>query len=107
MSDYFNMYNTVSESDVDEDLGSGGAMVVPNFKDSNGSDARTGRGCGKDPNIYLANRTNMGKFNPNNNSQIYQEITGALSGTCVFLAGICQRSNLLRSGGGHDQGVLV
>jgi len=85
VSDYFNMYNTVSESDADEDLGSGGAMVVPNFKDSNGVLHDLVVGAGKDANIYLANRTNMGKFNPNNNSQIYQELTGALAGQ-VFSA---------------------
>jgi len=36
VADYFNMYNTVSESNADQDLGSGGAMVVPTFKDSSG-----------------------------------------------------------------------
>jgi hypothetical protein len=85
VSDYFNMYNTVSESNRDEDLGSGGAMVVPNFKDSNGVLHDLVVGAGKDANIYLANRANMGKFNPNNNSQIYQEVTGALAGQ-VFSA---------------------
>jgi hypothetical protein len=85
VSDYFNMYNTVSESDADEDLGSGGAMVVPNFKDSNGVAHDLVVGAGKDANIYLANRANMGKFNPNNNSQIYQEVTSALAGQ-VFSA---------------------
>ena len=80
VADYFNMYNTVSESDTDEDLGSGGAMVVPNFKDSNGVLHELVVGAGKDKNIYLANRINMGKYNPNNNSQIYQELTGALAG---------------------------
>jgi hypothetical protein len=80
VSDYFNMYNTVSESNQDEDLGSGGAMVVPNFKDSSGTLHELVVGAGKDKNIYLANRTNLGKFNPNNNSQIYQEVTGALGG---------------------------
>ncbi|MGA2354950.1 MAG: pyrrolo-quinoline quinone [Terriglobales bacterium] len=85
VADYFNMYNTVSESDADEDLGSGGAMIIPNFKDSSGAVHELVVGAGKDSNIYLANRTNMGKFNPNNNNQIYQEVTGALAGS-VFSA---------------------
>ena len=85
VSDYFNMYNTVSESNADEDLGSGGAMVVPNFKDSHGVMHNLVVGAGKDMNIYLANRTNMGKFNPNNNNQLYQEVTGELNGQ-VFSA---------------------
>lgn len=81
VADYFNMYNTVSESDQDEDLGSGGAMVIPNIKDSGGVVHQLVVGAGKDTNIYLANRLNMGKFNPNNNNQLYQELTGALSGS--------------------------
>jgi len=85
VADYFNMYNTVAESDADEDLGSGGAMVIPNIKDSSGVVHELVVGAGKDANIYLADRTNMGKFNPNNNNQIYQELTGALAGS-VFSA---------------------
>jgi hypothetical protein len=85
VSDYFNKYNTVSESNVDEDLGSGGAMVVPSFIDSGGVIHVLVVGAGKDSNIYLANRANMGKFNANNNSQLYQEVTAALGGP-VFSA---------------------
>ena len=29
VADYFNMFNTVQESNADEDLGSGGAMILP------------------------------------------------------------------------------
>jgi hypothetical protein len=85
VADYFNMYNTVSESDADEDLGSGGVMVIPNIKDSGGVAHQLVVGAGKDANIYLADRNNMGKFNPNNNNQLYQEVTGALGGS-VFSA---------------------
>jgi hypothetical protein len=81
VADYFNMYNTVSESDADEDLGSGGAMVIPNFKDSSGKLHNLVVGAGKDTNIYIADRTNMGKFNASNNNQIYQEVSGALAGS--------------------------
>jgi hypothetical protein len=81
VADYFNMFNTVSESNGDQDLGSGGAMVVPNIKDSSGGVHQLVVGAGKDQNIYLADRTNMGKFNPSNNSQIYQELSGALAGS--------------------------
>ena len=85
VADYFNMFNTVAESQADEDLGSGGAMVIPNIKDSSGGLHQLVVGAGKDANIYLADRNNMGKFNPNNNNQIYQELTGALGGS-VFSA---------------------
>ena len=36
VADYFNMFNTVSESDSDKDLGSGGTIVLPPMKDVNG-----------------------------------------------------------------------
>jgi hypothetical protein len=81
VADYFNMYNTVNESNADEDLGSGGAMVIPNFKDSTGKLHELVVGAGKDKNIYIADRTNMGKFNSSNNNQIYQEVIGALAGS--------------------------
>jgi outer membrane protein assembly factor BamB len=80
VADYFNMSNTVQESDKDEDLGSGGAVVLPAMKDSTGKVRRLAIGAGKDQNIYIVDRTNMGKFNPNNDNAIYQEIDGVLAG---------------------------
>jgi len=78
--DYFTMYNTVSESDADEDLGSGGALVLPDMTDAGGNVRHLVIGAGKDANIYLVDRDNMGKFNPQNNSNLYQELSGALAG---------------------------
>jgi outer membrane protein assembly factor BamB len=80
VADYFEMYNTVQESDADEDLGSGGTIVLPTMKDSNGNPQELAIGAGKDSNIYIVNRNNMGKFNPNNDTAIYQEIDGVLPG---------------------------
>jgi len=80
VADYFNMYDTVQESDNDEDLGSGGAMVLPDLTDNNGQVHHLAVGAGKDSNIYVVNRDNMGKFNPNNDNAIYQELDGALPG---------------------------
>jgi outer membrane protein assembly factor BamB len=78
--DYFNMYNTVQESEGDQDLGSGGALVLPPMKDAKGKIRYLAIGAGKDQNIYIVDRTNMGKFNPNNDNAIYQEIDGVLGG---------------------------
>src|SRR5271157_2227644 len=80
VADYFNMYNTVQESDADEDLGSGGAIVLPDLMDNNGHVHHLAVGAGKDSNIYVVNRDNMGKFNPNNDNAIYQELDGVLPG---------------------------
>ena len=80
VADYFTMFNTSSESAADEDLGSGGAIVLPPLTDNNGQVHHLAVGAGKDSNIYVVNRDNMGKFNPNNDSAIYQEIDGALPG---------------------------
>jgi hypothetical protein len=80
VADYFEMFNTVSESNNDTDLGSGGALVLPDMTDSAGTVHHLAVGAGKDGNIYLVNRDSMGKFNASNDSAIYQEIDGVLNG---------------------------
>jgi hypothetical protein len=84
VSDYFTMHNaccgTTSESYNDTDLGSGGAMLLPDLMDSGNNVHHLAVGAGKDGNLYVVNRDNMGKFNANNDSAIYQELGGALSG---------------------------
>ncbi len=80
VADYFAMYNTVSESSADTDLGSGGALVLPDMTDSQGHTRQLAVGAGKDGNLYLVDRANMGKFNPANDNAIYQELDGVLPG---------------------------
>jgi hypothetical protein len=80
VADYFTMYNTVGESDSDDDLGAGGALVLPDMQDASGNTVHLAVGAGKDANIYLVNRGSMGKFNPSNDAAIYQEIDGVLGG---------------------------
>jgi len=75
--DYFDMFNTTTESDDDTDLGSGGALVLPDFTNGSGASVQLAVGAGKDGNIYVVNRNNMGKFTPGSNL-IYQELSGAL-----------------------------
>ena len=76
VADYFEMDNELSENQGDIDLGSGGTLLV-NEKDSNGTTWQLAVGAGKDSNLYVVNRTNMGKFNANSNN-IYQELPGVL-----------------------------
>ncbi len=80
VADYFTMFNEVVESNGDLDLGSGGAMLLPDLKDSTGTVRHLVVGAGKDGNIYLVNRDSMGKFNAVDNSQIWQQLAGALTG---------------------------
>jgi hypothetical protein len=79
VADYFEMHNGPKESREDEDLGSGGALLLPNMKDSTGKTWQLAAGAGKDGNLYLVNRNSMGEFNSSTNN-IYQELAGALSG---------------------------
>jgi PQQ-like domain len=78
VADYFAMYNEVSESGSDTDLGSGGIMLLPDVTDSGGTNRRLAVGAGKDGNLYVVNRDSMGKHNPTSNSQIWQELSGVL-----------------------------
>lgn len=79
VADYFNMFNTVPESESDEDFGSGGALLLPPMQDASGKTRLLALGAGKDQNIYIVNRKNMGKFDTQKNN-IYQELDGVLRG---------------------------
>ena len=82
VADYFETYNTIAESNADEDLGSGGEILLPDQTDAAHVIHHLVVGAGKDRNIYLADRDNMGKFNTggSNDNNVYQKITGQLSG---------------------------
>ena len=79
VADYFEMDNEQAENNTDTDLGSGGALVLPDMTDANGTVRHLAVGAGKDTNIYLIDRDSMGKFSPNNGG-IYQQLTGVLPG---------------------------
>lgn len=76
--DYFEMDNEAQENGTDTDLGSGGTLLV-NQKDSTGKTWQLAIGAGKDTNLYVVDRTNMGKFSSTSNN-IYQELSGVLPG---------------------------
>jgi len=77
VADYFEMSNQQQENDSDADLGSGGALILPDLIDGSGNTRHLAVGAGKDAHIYVVDRDAMGKFNPSSNN-IYQELTGAL-----------------------------
>jgi hypothetical protein len=81
--DYFETFNTGTESSEDLDLGSGGPLLLPDQTDGGGVVHHLIVGAGKDKNIYLADRDNLGKYNPSSaamNSNVYQELPGAMAG---------------------------
>jgi hypothetical protein len=80
VADYFATYTNAYENDNDLDLGSGGELVLPDMIDGVGNTRQLAVGAGKDQNIYLVDRTNMGKFNPTNDNAIYQKLTNVLAG---------------------------
>ncbi|HUX72431.1 MAG TPA: PQQ-binding-like beta-propeller repeat protein [Steroidobacteraceae bacterium] len=77
VADYFTVDNEVVESAADMDLGSGGAMLLPDLEDAAGNVRHLLVGAGKDGNIYVVDRDSMGKFNPSRNA-IWQQLSGAL-----------------------------
>jgi outer membrane protein assembly factor BamB len=76
VADYFTMCDVKTENDNDDDLGSGGPLVLPDMPDSAGTLRHLVVGAGKDLNIYLLDRDAMGKFSAQRNN-IYQELPNA------------------------------
>ncbi len=78
--DYWTMYNTGSESNSDTDLGSGGLVLLPDMKDAGGTTRQLLAVAGKDGNLYVADRNNMGHYDATNDGTLYQQLNGALPG---------------------------
>jgi hypothetical protein len=75
--DFFTPYNQAQLSANDQDVGSGGILLVP---DQSGAFPHEVIGCGKIPAIYVVNRDNMGRMNSGNNNQIIQEVDNQVGG---------------------------
>ena len=71
LTSYFTPFNQQTLLAQDQDVASGGLVVLP---DSVGSAAHPhlAVAAGKSPEIYLVDRDNLGGFNPANNSQIVE-----------------------------------
>ena len=80
VADFFTMSGTVAESNSDEDLGSGGTLLLPDLKDTGGTIHHLAVGAGKDQTVYVVDRDNMGKFDPSTD-HIWQEIPNGLGGS--------------------------
>jgi len=79
VADYFTMYNELTESDADQDLGSGGAMLLPDLADAGGNVKHLVVGAGKDGWIYVVDRDSMGKFDILGN-HIWQQVSVLTAG---------------------------
>jgi len=80
VADYFESSNGINDSNADLDLGSGGPLLLPDQTDTNGTAHHLIVGAGKDRIIYVADRDNLGKYNPSSTTNIYQQLSGAVSG---------------------------
>ena len=78
-ADYWTMYNSNSESSHDTDLGSGGFMLLPDLTDASGAVRHLAVGAGKDTNLYVIDRDNMGKYDATSDATIYQQLTRSLA----------------------------
>jgi hypothetical protein len=72
VGDYFTPFNTSSEDAADADFGSAGPLLLPDMVDAGGTTRHLAVGAGKDGNLYVLNRDNLGQFNSTKNT-VYQE----------------------------------
>ncbi len=77
VADYFTMYNVLNEVSRDQDLGSGGILLLPDATDAGGVVRQLAVGAGKDGTLYVVERGAMGKFSASANNN-WQHLAGAL-----------------------------
>jgi len=77
LADYFTPHNQSDLNRADLDLGSSGAVLLPDAAGS-GAHPRLLISAGKEGRIFVLDRDQMGHFNPNGDSQIVQSVEGAI-----------------------------
>jgi hypothetical protein len=78
VADYWTPFNQQALADADQDLGSSGILLLPDLIDATGQVRHLAIGSGKDGNLYLVDRDDLGHFVPGSNSTLYQEVRGAI-----------------------------
>jgi hypothetical protein len=102
VGDYFTPFNTVSEDSRDADFGSAGPLLLPDLVDASNTTRHLAVGAGKDGNLYVVNRDNMGQFNSTKNN-VYQQFQLSSSenhSSPVFFNNtvyICPENNTLKA----------
>jgi len=74
VGDYFTPFNTLSEDGADADFGSAGPLLLPDLVDASNATRHLAVGAGKDGNLYVLDRDNLGQFNSTKNN-VYQQFT--------------------------------
>jgi uncharacterized protein (TIGR03437 family) len=77
VADYFTPYNQLDLAQKDLDLGSSGAVLLPDSV-SDGLHRHLLISAGKEGRIYLIDRDQMGRFNGDGDRQIVQSLEGAI-----------------------------
>jgi hypothetical protein len=77
VSDYFTPHDQSTMASSDLDLGSGGAILLP---DQPGPHTHEALSSGKNGTIYVVDRDNIGHFNSSNDNQIVQTLVNILPG---------------------------
>jgi len=77
VADYFTPYNQAYLSNQDLDLASGGVLLLPHQPGPHPLETVS---AGKEGKIFVVDRTNMGKFDPDNNDQIVETVLGSIGG---------------------------
>jgi hypothetical protein len=83
VADYFTPSYQLDLAEHDLDLGSSGILLV-DIPDGSGTIRHLAIGSGKDGHIYVVDRDNMGKFNSDNNNNIYQLTDSSALGGSEF-----------------------
>jgi hypothetical protein len=78
LADYFTPHNQDDLNNSDQDLGSGGPVVLPDDVGDGLAHQHLLAGAGKEGTIYLLNRDNLGHYNPSNDNAIVQAFTNAI-----------------------------
>jgi hypothetical protein len=78
VADYWAPFNQQGLADTDQDVGSSGILLLPDLTDAAGQVRHLAIGSGKDGNLYLVDRDNLGHFLAGSNSTLYQEVSGAI-----------------------------
>ncbi len=102
VGDYFTPFNTLSEDSRDADFGSAGPLLLPDLVDASNTTQHLAVGGGKDGNLYVVNRDNMGQFNntKNNTYQQFQLSSSENHSSPVFFNStvyICPENNTLKA----------